>query len=85
MVWVYVRRERREISHTVVMGVVVGMTVSIKSSSTRASKSENHSQKRRMSESSICGTRRFDCDFDFPSHEWSCSHVGLFHNSSKSS
>ena len=39
------------------------------------SPSQNHSQKRRVRESSATAYGVFDCDFGFDSQEWVCSHA----------
>ena len=46
----------------------------VHSSSTRASKSENHSQNRLMLSPKTLTYGDIDCDFGFGSHEWSCSY-----------
>ena len=50
-----------------------------KSSSTRERESQIHNQKRRMSEfSPLAADGESDCEFGFPSHEWSCSNFIRF-------
>ena len=43
--------------------------------STRVSQSQIHGQNRRQLPAKTPLKRRFDCDFHFDSHEWSCSYA----------